>query len=156
MCSCATKLLPGPSHNSCFSGSQDALITTNTKTVGIEPFAGKKGSLAAPQTRKSSARTAKKLRSFACPEACLHTCNSMTLARWSHNLRIIDKRVIPKRVSFWRLPKRGVTGFHLASSTEQTVAEIGPVAVLQRRRSFDRICIVFLQSLRTLRFGIFF
>ena len=46
------------------SGSQDALITTNTKTVGIEPFAGTKGSLTAPQTRKSSARAANKLRSL--------------------------------------------------------------------------------------------
>ena len=54
------------------------------------------------------------------------------------------------------LAKAGVTGFHPASRTEQMVAEIGPVALLQRRTSFDRICIVFLQSLQTLRFVSFF
>ena len=69
-----------------------------------------------------------------------------------YNLRFVDKRATPKRVSFWRLPKPGATGFHPAFSTEQMVAEIGPVALLQRRRSFDIICIVFLQSLQTLRF----
>ena len=68
------------------------------------------------------------------------------------NLRFIGKRAIQKRVTFWRLPKPGVTGFHPASRTEQMVAEIGPVALLQRRRSFDRICIVFLHNLQTLRF----
>ena len=60
------------------------------------------------------------------------------------NLRFIGKRAIQKRVSFWCLPKPGVTGFHPASRTEQMVAEISPVALLQRRKSFDRICIVFL------------
>ena len=127
------------------------LQRTQKKWLGIKPSAGRRGSLMAPQTRKSSARAPMKFFSLIsflaksvmipfsipalseCPAALFHVCISRSLEKQSMICALLNKA--PPRVALASgvCQKPDVLGFQPASNTEQMVAEIGPVAWFQRR-----------------------
>ena len=127
----------------------------------------------APQTRKSSARAAMKFPSLIswdlaflaesvvvpfflpvlseCPATLFHMCISISLEKLSMICAWLNKT--PSRVALasGACQKSGALGFQPASKTEQTVAEIGPVAWFQRLGSFARVGAFFPQTLRSRR-----
>ena len=77
-----------------------------------------------------------------------HTCVSMSFEKSWRICGLLKRAPFRQASTSGAFQKHGVTGFHPAFRTEQIVAEIGPVALFQRRGSRTQTGITFIHTVR--------
>ena len=136
MCEWLIRLLPGHSHNSCLLVARVFGRSAHRKT-DLEA-----NHLQACEVRRSLHKQ---------ENPCFHNGNSMSLEKLSTCCALLN--TAPSRVALASddCQKPGELGFQPTSKIEQMVAEIGPVALFQRRGSFVRVGTISFQTLHVLR-----